>query len=122
MTGFSLSRPAAAAIAIVCPAILLAAVNVIAQLCPRSARPRLAAPMPTTVQQALPFFTPARERCLEYALTKRVHSLAFPKKTVVGVAPTLPLDGALMAPMPGRPLPPNPIVEQLRQLYEVRTL
>jgi len=222
MTGFSLSRRAAAAVAIVCAAILLVAVNVIAQHGLRSARldltqrhlytlsdgskktlarldepitlrfyysPRLGDEVPsygiyaqrvremleeyaalakgkvrlemldpqpfsptedravafglqgvpidqggeqvyfglaatnsTDDQQVIPFFQPERERFLEYDLTKLVHSLAFPKKTVVGLATSLPLEGDFMAAMQGRPLTPYTIVEQLRQLYEVRTL
>jgi ABC-type uncharacterized transport system involved in gliding motility auxiliary subunit len=222
MTGFSLSRRAAAAIAIVCAAILLVAVNVIAQHGLRSARldltqrhlytlsdgskktlarldepitlrfyysPRLGDEVPsygiyaqrvremleeyaalakgkvrlevlnpqpfsptedravafglqgvpidqggeqvyfglaatnsTDDQQVIPFFQPERERFLEYDLTKLVHSLAFPKKTVVGLATSLPLEGDFMAAMQGRALQPYTILEQLRQLYEVRTL
>src|SRR6185312_16143738 len=67
-------------------------------------------------------FQPDRERFLEYDLTKLVHSLAFPKKTVVGLVTSLPLEGDYMAAMQGRPLQPYTIVEQLRQLYDVRTL
>ena len=44
----------------------------------------LAATNSTDDQQVIPFFQPDRERFLEYDLTKLVHSLAFPKKTVVG--------------------------------------
>jgi len=82
----------------------------------------LAATNSTDDQQVIPFFQPERERFLEYDLTKLVHSLAFPKKTVVGLATSLPLEGDFMAAMQGRPLTPYTIVEQLRQLYEVRTL
>ncbi|HKW54577.1 MAG TPA: Gldg family protein [Stellaceae bacterium] len=82
----------------------------------------LAATNSTDDQQVIPFFQPERERFLEYDLTKLVHSLAFPKKTVVGLATSLPLEGDFMAAMQGRPLQPYTIVEQLRQLYDVRTL
>jgi ABC-type uncharacterized transport system involved in gliding motility auxiliary subunit len=82
----------------------------------------LAATNSTDDQQVIPFFQPERERFLEYDLTKLVHSLAFPKKTVVGLATSLPLEGDYMAAMQGRPLQPYTIVEQLRQLYDVRTL
>src|ERR1700730_5644756 len=82
----------------------------------------LAATNSTDDQQVIPFFQPERERFLEYDLTKLVHSLASPKKTVVGLATSLPLEGDFMAAMQGQPLTPYTIVEQLRQLYEVRTL
>jgi ABC-type uncharacterized transport system involved in gliding motility auxiliary subunit len=82
----------------------------------------LAATNSTDDQQIIPFFQPERERFLEYDLTKLVHNLAFPKKTVVGLATPLPLEGDFMAAMQGQPLTPYTILEQLRQLYEVRTL
>jgi ABC-type uncharacterized transport system involved in gliding motility auxiliary subunit len=82
----------------------------------------LAATNSTDDQQVIPFFQPDRERFLEYDMTKLVHGLAFPKKTVVGLVTSLPLEGDFMAAMQGRPLEPYAIVEQLRQLYELRTL
>ena len=44
----------------------------------------LAATNSTDDQQVIPFFAPDRDRFLEYDLTKLVHALAFPKKTVIG--------------------------------------
>src|SRR5690242_4898992 len=82
----------------------------------------LAATNSTDDQQVIPFFQPERERFLEYDLTKLVHTLAFPKKTVVGVVSSLPLEGDFMAAMQGRPLEPYTVIEQLRPLYELRTL
>jgi gliding motility-associatede transport system auxiliary component len=82
----------------------------------------LAATNSTDDQQVIPFFQPDRERFLEYDLTKLIHALAFPKKTVVGVVSSLPLEGDFMAAMQGRPLEPYTVIEQLRPLYEVRTL
>ena len=76
----------------------------------------------TDDQQVIPFFQQDRERFLEYDLTKLIHSLAVPKKTVVGLLTALPLEGDFMAAMQGRPLEPYTIVDQLRQLYELRTL
>jgi len=76
----------------------------------------------TDDQEVIPFFQPERERFLEYDLTKLVHSLAFPKKTVVGLMTTLPLEGDMLAALQGRPLEPYMVIDQLRQLYEVRTL
>ncbi|HXY99848.1 MAG TPA: Gldg family protein [Stellaceae bacterium] len=82
----------------------------------------LAATNSTDDQQVIPFFQPDRERFLEYDLTKLVHSLAFPKKTVVGLVTSLPLEGDFMAALQGRPLEPYAVVDQLRQLYELRAL
>jgi ABC-type uncharacterized transport system involved in gliding motility auxiliary subunit len=82
----------------------------------------LAATNSTDDQQTIPFFQPDRERFLEYDLTKLIHGLAVPKKTVVGLITSLPLEGDFMAAMQGRPVQPYAIMDQLRQLYEVRTL
>ncbi len=82
----------------------------------------LAATNSTDDQQVIPFFQPDRERFLEYDLTKLIHSLAFPKKTVVGLVTRLPLEGDFMAALQGKPLEPYAIVDQLRQLYELHTL
>jgi len=76
----------------------------------------------TDDQEMIPFFQPERERFLEYDLTKMIHSLARPKKTVIGLATTLPMEGDFVAAMQGQPLRPYAIVTQLRQLYELRTI
>ena len=47
----------------------------------------------TDDQQVIPFFAPERERFLEYDLTRLVHALAVPKRIVVGLISSLPLDG-----------------------------
>src|SRR6516162_8698660 len=82
----------------------------------------LAATNSTDDQQVSAFFQPERERFLEYDLTKLVHSLAFPKKTVVGLMSTLPLEGDMMAMMRGRPAEPMAVMEQLNQLDTVKPL
>ncbi|HUB97586.1 MAG TPA: Gldg family protein [Stellaceae bacterium] len=82
----------------------------------------LAATNSTDDQQVIPFFQPERERFLEYDLTKLVHSLAFPKKTVVGLMTLLPLEGDLMAAMQGQPMVPYVVIEQLKQLYDVHSI
>src|SRR6516162_6619242 len=82
----------------------------------------LAATNSTDDQQIIAFFQPERERFLEYDLTKLVHSLAFPKKTVVGLISTLPLEGDVMAMMRGRPSEPMAVMEQLQQLDAVKPL
>ncbi|MBV9521326.1 MAG: Gldg family protein [Alphaproteobacteria bacterium] len=82
----------------------------------------LAATNSTDDQQVIPFFQPERERFLEYDLTKLVHALAFPKKTVVDLITSLPVEGDIMAAMQGRPMQPFAFIDQLRQLDEVRTV
>ncbi|MBV8131176.1 MAG: GldG family protein [Alphaproteobacteria bacterium] len=82
----------------------------------------LAATNSTDDQQVIAFFAPERERFLEYDLTKLVHSLAFPKKTVVGLMTTLPLEGDMMAMMRGRPSEPMAVIEQLQQIDRVKPL
>ncbi|MDE2229962.1 MAG: Gldg family protein [Alphaproteobacteria bacterium] len=76
----------------------------------------------TDDQAIVPFFQPDRERFLEYDLTKLIAGLANPHKTVVGLATALPLEGDLMAAMQGRPLVPYVVLDQMRQLYDVRSL
>src|ERR1700721_1998679 len=52
----------------------------------------------TDDQQVIAFFNPERERFLEYDLTRLVHSLAFPKRTVVGLGAPRPTDVKIIAP------------------------
>jgi ABC-type uncharacterized transport system involved in gliding motility auxiliary subunit len=82
----------------------------------------LAATNSTDDQELIPFFQPERERFLEYDLTKMIHSIARPKKTVVGLVTALPMEGDFAAALQGQPLRPYAIVSQLRQLYELRTI
>ena len=44
-------------------------------------------------ERSIAFFQPDRERFLEYDLTKLVYDLSTPKRPVVGVMSSLPLDG-----------------------------
>jgi len=44
-------------------------------------------------ERTIPFFQPDRERFLEYDLTRLVYELSNPKRPVVGVMSSLPLDG-----------------------------
>jgi ABC-type uncharacterized transport system involved in gliding motility auxiliary subunit len=64
----------------------------------------------TDDQQVIPFFAPDRERFLEYDLTRLVHTLAFPNRTVVGLMSSLPLEGAAA------------VEDQLKQLYAVKDI
>ena len=71
----------------------------------------------------VPFFSPDRERFLEYDLTKLVNGLANPKKKVVGLIAGIQIDGG-MNPMNPRAQPQEPwmVMEQIREFFEVRTL
>jgi ABC-type uncharacterized transport system involved in gliding motility auxiliary subunit len=82
----------------------------------------LAATNSTDDQKIIPFFQPERERFLEYDLSKLIYSLAHPKKTVVGLVTTLPLEGDIMAAMRGAPMVPYVVIDDLRQVSDVHTL
>jgi gliding motility-associatede transport system auxiliary component len=82
----------------------------------------LAATNSTDDRQIIPFFQPERERFLEYDITKLVHALAFPKKPVIGLMTSLPLEGDLMAAMRGAPMVPYVVIGQLKQLYDVQSV
>jgi ABC-type uncharacterized transport system involved in gliding motility auxiliary subunit len=75
-------------------------------------------------QEVVAFFAPEREQFLEYDLTKLVYNLTTPKKPVVGIISSLPLEygpGGVMAAMRGQSQPYG-IMQQLRQFFEVRSL
>ena len=82
----------------------------------------LAATNSTDDQKTIPFFQPERERFLEYDLSKLIFGLAHPKKTVVGLITTLPLEGDIMAAMRGAPMVPYVVIDDLRQVSDVHTL
>jgi ABC-type uncharacterized transport system involved in gliding motility auxiliary subunit len=69
------------------------------------------------------FFSPDRERFLEYDLTKLINGLANPKKKVIGLLSSIHLDGGMNPMNPrGQPQQPWMIMEQIRDFFEVRTL
>ena len=79
----------------------------------------------TDTDASIPFFSTDREPFLEYDLTKLIYSLANPKKRIVGLITGLPLDGAMnpMAMMGGgRQQPPQVVMEQIRDFFEIRAL
>ena len=76
----------------------------------------------TDDQQVIPFLNPEHERFLEYDLTRLVHSLAFPKRTVVGLMSSLPLLVDPTAPLQGKPGEPLAIISQLKQVDDVENL
>jgi ABC-type uncharacterized transport system involved in gliding motility auxiliary subunit len=76
----------------------------------------------TDDQQVISFFNPERERFLEYDLTRLVHALAFPKRTVIGLMSSLPLLVDPTAPLHGKPGEPLAIISQLKQVNDVENL
>lgn len=82
----------------------------------------LAATNSTDDLQVIPFFQPERAPFLEYDLTKLIHSLAFPKKPVVGLMTNLPLEGDPMAAMRGQPMIPYAVISQIKPLYRIEDL
>lgn len=73
---------------------------------------------------AIELFAPDRERFLEYDLTKLIYGLANPKKRIIGLMASIPVNGGAMNPMqPMRqPAPPWTVMEQIREFFEVREL
>ena len=71
--------------------------------------------------ETIPFFHPDKEAFLEYDLSKLVYNLATPTKPVIGIISSLPFGGGF-DPMSRQQQRPWVINDQLRQLFEVRTL
>jgi ABC-type uncharacterized transport system involved in gliding motility auxiliary subunit len=70
---------------------------------------------------AIAFFDPAKEPFLEYDVMKVVYQLATPKKPVVGWLSSLPMEGGF-DPSSAQPREPWIVLEQARQLFDIRTL
>lgn len=74
-------------------------------------------------ERSIPFFQPERERFLEFDLTRLVYELSNPRRPVVGVMSSLPLNGdpRLMMMMRGNPAAqPYAVMQTLRQFYTVQ--
>jgi len=74
----------------------------------------------TDAQEVIPFFSPNREEFLEHDVTKLIYQLDHPKQKVVGLLSSLPLEGGM--PVPGQATPSWVVLDQIRQLFEVRSL
>ena len=74
--------------------------------------------------ETIAFFAPDRERFIEYDVTKLIYSLANPKKPAIGMLSTIPLEGGInpMLGMGAPPMPPQMILEQIREVFDIRTL
>lgn len=74
-------------------------------------------------EEVIPFFGSEREEFLEYDITKLIHNLATPKRPVIGLVSSLSIEGlGPRAAFRGLTSPPWVVVEQMRQLFEVRSL
>ena len=76
-------------------------------------------------EEVIPFFTAEREQFLEYDLTKLVHNLSNPEQKIVGLLSSLPVEGQgppMQAAMGGMGAQPWMVVDQIRQLFELRSL
>jgi ABC-type uncharacterized transport system involved in gliding motility auxiliary subunit len=76
-------------------------------------------------ERTVPFFQPERERFLEYDLTKLVYELSNPKRPVIGVMSSLPLDGdprMMMMTHGQRGGQPYAVSTMLRQTNQVKTV
>lgn len=80
----------------------------------------MAATNTTDDLEVVPFFQDAREAFLEYDLTRAFYRLANPKRPVIGLISTLPVDGGF-DPQRGAQ-PAWTVAEQIRQLFELRDL
>ncbi len=70
--------------------------------------------------KVIPFFTTEREPFLEYDLTKLIYGLATLDQPVIGTVTRLPIEGGFM--MGQRPAPAWAVMNQIRELFQVRTL
>ena len=75
----------------------------------------------TDGREAIAFFAPHREEFLEYDIARLVNSLQQGQRPVLGLASGLPMTGGL-DPASGMPSPPWAILDQLRELVEIRQL
>ena len=75
--------------------------------------------------ELIPFFAAEREQFLEYDVTKLVHNLSNPQQKIVGLLSSLPVEGQgppMQAAMGGMGAQPWMVVDQIRQLFELRSL
>jgi ABC-type uncharacterized transport system involved in gliding motility auxiliary subunit len=84
----------------------------------------LAGTSSTDELEVIPFFQPEREEFLEYDLTKMIHTLAHPKKKVLGLISSLPIDGGGGMPMMQQSGGSQPwlIVTHIEQMFEIKKI
>ena len=75
-------------------------------------------------KEVIPYFAPEREQYLEYDITSMIYRLSTPKKPMVAVLSSLPLEfgpGGIQAMMQGNGQP-NLIYQELSQTYQTQSL
>lgn len=78
----------------------------------------------TDGKEVIPVFDPTAERFLEYDIARTIYALAHPKKKVVGLMSTLPVEGLPFDPLTGQPSRQQPwqVIKELKSLFEVRNV
>lgn len=84
----------------------------------------LAGTSSTDELEVIPFFQPEREEFLEYDVTKMIHTLANPKKKVLGLLSALPIDGGGAMPVMQQRGGSQPwlILSHIEQMFEVKKI
>ena len=77
----------------------------------------------TDGEETIAFFQPSHAQTLEYDISKLIHQLANPKQKTIGILSQLPIEGKPSMPyLTQGGVQPWVIVEQIRQLFTIRTL
>ncbi len=71
--------------------------------------------------QTIPFFPLDQEEFLEYQLRQLIQGLAMPQKPAVGLLSSLPINGGYDM-MQRQPTQPWMVLEEMRQLFEIKSL
>ena len=74
--------------------------------------------------EVIPFLQPERETFLEYDISRLIYALAKPKRTVLGIVTSLPMQGTVRMNAMGQqtPVAPYIIADQIGATYETRYL
>jgi ABC-type uncharacterized transport system involved in gliding motility auxiliary subunit len=74
-------------------------------------------------RQTIPLFNPQSEQFLEYDVTRLLYLLSNPKKPAIGLITALPIEGQQdQNPMSRRGSPPWAVVQQAKDLFDIRRL
>lgn len=71
-------------------------------------------------QDKIAFFHPTRERYIEYDLTRMIYALSTPKKKVVGLLSSLPLQGQFYGARGTQP--PWAVAEEIGSIFEIKNI
>lgn len=75
----------------------------------------------TDDEQIIEALSPDRENFVEYDITKMIYALSHPKKRLVGIMTSLPLEGG-ENPMTKQPTEPWIVMSQIREFFDVEVL